>query len=195
MLDIWKRNGEEDMKKVKIYSEDRQLTKLGDKYYSQMFKAIQLVVLTVVYYNFNYDKKSIQELNDELHEMNKIMLDDHNVFEEAENTLIKKYNFDCEHEASIFPFRTLTAMMGGIPKKGGMRSINVAKVAAQTALESYLVLFLKVFLKREKLRSESELRSFWKNVIENGSNYAKGMDNNFVIEYFIDQIDLAIKED
>ena len=56
-----------------------------------------------------------------------------------------------------------------------------------------MVLFLHEFIKVLQ-PSPSDIQLYWESMVENADLYARGMTDDFVVKYFLDEIDLKITE-
>ena len=61
-----------------------------------------------------------------------------------------------------------------------------------SAIESFLVLTFSVLMEKNKRFGKTQMDLFWANLKANSENYAKGMTDQFIVEYFQDQLNLQL---
>lgn len=101
------------------------------------------------------------------------------------------YRFSCKESAKEFPIRAKMKMLGYKPKS--ISDWDIALQNATDAIEVCLVLFLHEFINVLQ-PSMGDVALWWRCMKENAMNYANGMTDDFVVQYFKDQIDLEITE-
>jgi hypothetical protein len=179
------------MKANKHEKELNRATKIAENSFSEVFKSMQLLHYTVLYYNFGFDKESIKDFQKNLTSYNNECLDDRDTFLAEEERILNVYRFSCEESAKKFPMRAKMKMIGIKPKR--MKDWDVALQNATDAIEVCLVLFLHEFIKVLQ-PSISDIQLYWSSMVENADLDARGMTDAFVEKYFMDEIELEIKE-
>ena len=170
---------------------DRQLKSIGDNAFLKTFSSIQLLGFTVLYYNFNFSTEKLTQFNKKLHEYNGELSGNFNAFDKAEKEIEKIWNVSLPHKVKEFPYRAKTYIIGGLPK-GGMQAINMEVVESNRAIESYIVLSLNALMQMDKKFGKAQFDCFYENLKANSMNYANGMRDEFIMEYFKEQIDINI---
>lgn len=182
------------MKARKFDQELYRATKVAENSFSEVFKSMQLLHYTVMYDKFDLGKEQIQEYQKNVTDYNNECLDNAETFRAEEDKLLTDYGFSCNEAARRFPLRAKMKMLGKRPKR--MSDWDVALQNATDAIEVCLVLFLHEFVKVLQ-PSPSDIRLYWESMVENADLYSRGMTDEFVVKYFLDEIDLEIvdKED
>lgn len=175
------------MKKNRIDQEINRRTKLAENSFSEVFRSMQLLNYTVLYYDFDFDKEDIKKFNENLRNNNENLTREE--FMIQEDRILKDYNFSCEKAAKDFPLRAKIKMIGKMPKR--MSDWDVSLGNAKDAIETCLLLFLNEFTTTWKKSSE-DVQVYWNSFVSNSMNYANGMTDEFVVKYFKDEIDLDI---
>lgn len=167
-----------------------QMKKVADFTFSKVFSSMQLLNFTVLYYNFDFDKEDIKTFNSHMIDYNNECLDDDKEFFSEEERIFTQYGFSCHKAAIEFPIRAKIRMMGKMPKS--KIEWEIAFRNATDAIEVCLVLILHEFTKNWNV-TPSDVAEYWDNLKANSMNYANGMTDEFVKQYFRDEIDLDIK--
>lgn len=170
---------------------EEKLKKTGDKSFAGMFESLQLLGFTVLYYNFNYSTEQMNKFNKRMHELNSTLLEDERLYAEAKEKIEKIWEVKLEKKVKEFPYRAKIHMIGGVPK-GGMKYINMALIEACYSIESFLVLTFSTLLEKEKKFGKTQMDCFYENLKSNAMNYANGMKDEFIIQYFKDQVNLIV---
>ena len=179
------------MRTVKFDKELYRATKVAENSFSEVFKSMQLLHYTVMYDKFDFDKPQIQDFHKNLIDYNNECLDNREAFLAEEEKLLTEYGFSCEESAKRFPTRAKMKMLGKRPKR--MSDWDVALQNATDAIEVFLVLALHEFIKVLKPSAE-DIQLYWDSMVENADLYARGMTDEFVEIYFVNEIDLKITE-
>ena len=180
---IWKvQKGKRSMKKSK--------RTLSDKGFEKMFRSMQYLNFTVLYYDFDFNKEQIKAFNAHNKDFNSNCLDCTAQFYAEEHRILKEYGFDCEKVVTELPFRAKLKILGVQPKT---RNLNQLLQGCNEAIEICLVMFLHEFTTTWNKKAD-DVRFYWKKFKENSMNYANGMTDSFVVQYFKDELDLAITE-
>lgn len=166
---------------------------VANKSFAEVFKSMQLLNLTVLYYDFDFDKESIKAYNANITKYNNECLDCKETFFAEEERILKVYRFSCEESAKVFPTRAKMKMIG-VKKFRSMADWDIALQNATDAINVCLVLFLHEFINVMQ-PSISDVALYWRCMRQNAENYANGMTDDFVVQYFRDQIDLDIQID
>lgn len=169
-----------------------QLKKISDKAFAETFKSIQLLGFTVLYYDFNYDTEKLTEFNRKMHEINKVYLDDEVMFDAEYKRISNILGVGLDHLVKEFPYRARVQMMGGLPK-GRMDAFNMANLSSINAIDSYMILACHILLEGKRA-GKTTLMKFWSTLKEYSVNYSNGMEDEFIVQYFKDQINLELCE-
>lgn len=179
------------MKAKKFDKELHRATKVAENSFSEVFKSMQLLHYTVMYDKFDFTKEMIQDFQKNLTDYNNECLDNREAFLAQEEKMLTEYGFSCEESAKRFPLRAKMKMLGRRPKR--MQDWDVALQNATDAIEVCLVLFLHEIVKVLQ-PSPDDIKLYWESMVENADLYARGMTDDFVVKYFLDEIDLKITE-
>lgn len=169
-----------------------KMKKYGDKVFCETFKSLQLLNFTVLYYNFNMGTEELKKVNDLMHENNGIILDDVVTYDDALAKVDKELGYDVRHIVKEFPYRARVKMMGGMPKQKNMQYMNMANLESLSAVESLFMLVCYTMMKSFKWH-KPQIELWWRNMKDNSMNYANGMKDEFIVQYFMDQIDLKLR--
>lgn len=175
------------MKKKQLEADIKKRTRLAENSFSQVFRSMQLLNYTVLYYDFDFDKEDIKKFNENLRINNEFLTRE--IFFEQEKRLLKEFSFSCEEAAKSFPLRSKIKMIGKMPKS--MSGWDVVLGNAKDAIETCLLLFLHEFTTTWQ-KTPEEIKAYWSSFVANSMNYANGMTDEFVMQYFKDEIDLDI---
>lgn len=179
------------MKTRNISAEIERRTKIAERSFSEVFRSMQLLNYTVLYYNFDFDKEMVKKFNANITDYNNECLDDSEAFFAEEARILKDFAFSCERSAKEFPMRAKMKMCGKRPK--GMKDWDIVLKNATEAIEICLLLFLHECVAEWNF-TESDVMLYWQNMKENAKCYADGMTDEFVVQYFKDYLDLEITE-
>ena len=164
-----------------------QRKQLADRCFEKTFRSMQLLHYTVLYYDFDFSKDDIKKFNSNVNDYNNECLDDRATFLKSEENILNEYGFSCEKAAKQFPLRAKLKIVCKVPNH------DIALKNAEDAIEVCLVLFLHEFTK-EWGKNGSDIALYWRCMKENAMNYANGMTDEFVKQYFKDELDLDITE-
>ena len=174
-------------------SPEARLKAIGDRVFCETFKSLQLLGFTVLYYDFNMETTALTDFNNRMHEKNAELLDSTDLYDAAVDKIEKLWNCKLSKKIMEFPYRPRVKMMGGLPKgKVGLQSFNMANLQSYSAIESFLVLTFSVLIERNRRFGKTQMDLFWSNLKANSENYAKGMTDRFIVEYFQDQLNLQL---
>ena len=179
------------MKVKKFEKQVERGKKIADKSFGEVFKSMQLLNFCVLYYDFDFDKEMLKNYNSNVRRYNNECLDSKEAFRNEEAKLLTDYKFSCVESAKEFPTRAKMKMLAFKPKR--LSDWDIALQNATDAIEVCLVLFLHEFIEELK-PSESDVALWWRCMKQNAENYVNGMKDDFVIQYFKDEIDLEITE-
>ena len=168
-----------------------KLKKTGDKSFAGMFESLQLLGFTVLYYNFDYSTAKMTQFNDKMHELNDKLLEDAALYDKEKEKIEKIWGTSLAKKVKEFPYRSKVHILGGLPK-GGMMHINMAILEACSAIESFLILSFASLMEMDRKFGKVQMDVFYSNLKENSMNYAKGMKDEFIVQYFKDQINLTL---
>lgn len=170
---------------------DEKLKKTGDKSFAAMFESLQLLGFTVLYYNFDYSTERMTQFNGKMHELNETLLEDVELYDKAKNKIEKIWGENIERKVKEFPYRAKVHILGGLPK-GGMMFINMANLEACSAIESFLILTFSTLMEMDCKFGKVQFDCFYENLKTNSMNYVNGMKDEFIVQYFKDQVNLKL---
>ena len=159
------------------------------KSFEKMFRAMQYLNLCTLYYDFDFDKEQLKQFNANVTDYNNSSLTTENFYTELAR-IYNQYGFDCKKAIFEFPFR---AKLKILEVKPGGRYITDNLKESNNAMQICLVLFIRELITSWG-KSAGDIQLYWSKMKEYSLNYANGMTNEFVQQYFIEQIDLAITE-
>lgn len=163
-------------------------TKVAKNCYKETFWSMQLSSLYCLYYDIDFSKQKIRNFNKALTKHDEEARSrDIDLFEIEHR--FRKMGFDCEKEAIQFPFRAKVKMAGKIHT----RDMDVAVHNINDAIETYLVLAIYTLRKNYHF-SMDKIRQWWQCIRDFSINYATGMNDEHVIEYFIQECGLGINK-
>lgn len=177
------------MKRKTFNKQFEQMKKVANRTFEEVFRSMQLLNYTVLYYDFNFSKEDIKTFNQNITDYNNSCIDDKEAFFKEIDRLLTEYNFSCEKSAKEFPARAKMKMMQY--KCKDMKEWDVALHNSTDAVEVCLVLFLRE-LTTTWSKDASDVALYWEKMKENSINYANGMTDDFVRQYFRDELDLDI---
>lgn len=167
------------------------LQKLYNTSFEEVFRSMQMLNFTVLYYDFDFDKDDLKIFNKNIVEYNDKYLDNKELFVAAEAVLLNEYQFNCEKQAAAFPFRAKIKMMKLPKTRLSVEARQIAIGAANHSINVFLVLALQEFVTGWGKTPEDVAR-YWERMLENAINYSNGMTDEFVVQYFKDQLNLDI---
>ena len=163
--------------------------------YEETFRSAQMLSFTVLYDLFDMDKKQLKELNAHLVEHVNRDLDDSEKSTAISNKLLNEFGLDVTYVVKTFPHRAKIKMAGYTSKNSKKLRLTDWELVLDGfhhSMRDYLVLVLNELITNWS-KTEEELKSYCDKMIEFSSvTYAEGMTNEFVVDYFIDQLDLSI---
>ena len=162
--------------------------------FSEIFTSMQLISFTTLYSEpedggFDFSKQKIQNFNDFMRKHNQEIVDKQ-LDSRTIEALFRKSGFDCEKEASNFPYRAKVKMYGG-KKLKTKHDYNVMLASVNVAIESYLI--LTVYTLRTHYNFTWEMiRNWWESCINTSKLYSDGLTDQFVMDFIKDEIDITI---
>ena len=168
--------------------------KLSEECFVEVFYSIQFLGFCVLGMEeedggFNFSEEQITIFNNSIKENNETY-DAAGMMSYAMEALLKKQiNFDCRQEAKKFPYRAKMKMCG--KKLKGMKNYEIAVGSTTEAVEAYLVLAVQT-LREEFSFSKEMVNKWWSKCIEISNLYARGMTDEFIIDYLEKEFGLKI---
>lgn len=158
------------------------------KSFEKMFRAMQYLNYCTLYYDFDFDKEQLKQFNANVTDYNNTSLNTENFYKE-EARIFREYGFDCKKAVFEMPFRAKLKIIEIKPGKNTTEKLS----ECNEAMEICLVLFIRELV-TSCSKNAGDIQLYWQKMKEYSLNYANGMTNEFVQQYFIDQIDLKITE-
>lgn len=157
----------------------------------EVFKSAQLSGAYTIYYDMDFSKEELQEFSNKLEEHNNEEIN-HNIhLADLRNFALEKYQFDGPAEAYKFPYRAKLKMYG---KKTTPKSIIDINVAATDALECYMLL-VGYTLHTDYGFTKDQFMKWYEKFVDFCKLYSDGLTDEHVLEYFIQECNLTIKEE
>lgn len=160
------------------------------KSFENTFRSMQYLNYCTVYYDFDFDKEQIKQFNANAMEYNHTVFDNAESFFAEEKRLSSKYGFDFQKAVKEMPMRAKLKIIG---IKQNSKNTAYKLKECHDAIEMCLVLFIHE-LTTSWGKNTDDIKLYWQKMKEYSMNYANGMTDAFVQQYFIDQIDLAITD-
>lgn len=164
------------------------MKQIYSKSFENTFNAMQCMAWTVLYYNFDFDKDKLITFQRGLTNHDKI-IDKKQKYVEVCETLRDEHNLDCHKLAVAFPYISKMKMAGYDSKK--VKGTKAALMACDNAIEVFLVIFFYELIKEWGYTREQVLKCY-EQMKKNALLYRQGMKNEFVQQYFKDELDLTI---
>ena len=158
------------------------------KAFENTFNAMQCLGQTVLYYDFDFDKDKLIVFQRGLTKHNKIV-DEKGKYLAVDKFLKEEHYLDCRKLAVAFPYISKMKMAEYDTRK--VKGTKAALVACNNAIEVFLVIFFYELIKEWGYSREQVLECY-EQMKANALLYRKGMTNEFVKQYFKDEIDLVI---
>ena len=184
-----KTSSKEDTKQI---SYDRDF-KLAKDCYSEIFASMQLICLTVLYSaeedrGFDFSEKRIKNFHEFLTKHNRDNIDGILDCDEQEKSY-RRCGFDCERLAEKFPYRAKMKMYGKPVKS--LRDNEIFLASVNAAIESYLILAIYT-LRKHYYFTWAMIRHWWESCLDIADLYARGMTDDFVMQFMKDECNLVI---
>lgn len=159
------------------------------KAFENTFDAMQCLGWTVLYYDFDFDtKEKLTAFQKGLTKHDKI-IDEKDKYYTVDKFLKEEHSLDCHKLAVAFPYISKMKMAEYDTRK--VKGTKAALVACDNAIEVFLVIFFYELIK-EWGYSRNQVIDCYEQMKANALLYRKGMTNEFVQQYFKDEIDLVI---
>jgi hypothetical protein len=158
------------------------------KSFENVFNAMQCMAWTCLYYDFDFDKDKLIVFQRGLTKHNKIV-DEKGKYIAVDKFLKEENDLDCHKLAVAFPYISKMKMAEYDTRK--VKGTKAALVACDNAIEVFLVIFFYELIK-EWGYSREQVIECYEQMKANALLYRKGMTNEFVQQYFKDEIDLII---
>lgn len=164
------------------------MKQIYSKSFENTFNAMQCMAWTVLYYNFDFDKDKLLVFQRGLTKHNKIV-DEKQKYLSVDKFLKDEHDLDCHKLAVAFPYISKMKMAEYDTRK--VKGTKAALVACDNAIEVFLVIFFYELIKEWGYRREKVLECY-EQMKNNALLYRRGMTNEFVQQYFKDELDLKI---
>lgn len=174
-----------------VYVDIQKRKALAENCFGEVFKSIQMTNLYVLYYIFDFSKQKIQNFNKIIRKHNTEY--DLGIIkpQELEDKFKANIGFDCEKQAEKFPYRAKIKMYGKRLKTTQDYDIAIKNINA--AIETYLILAVHTLHTNYKF-SAKMIEVWWEECIKFSlDNYANGMKDEHVVQYFKQECDLDIE--
>ena len=100
----------------------------------------------------------------------------------------RKTGFDCDKEASWFPYAAKMKMSG---RKIKPSEVRIILASVDTAIAAYLLLAIHT-LRKHYLFSWVDIYQWWNKCKEVGELYSRGMTDDFIVTFMKEECDLEI---
>jgi hypothetical protein len=180
--------GNEQQANKTTYEMELDMKRTYSKSFENVFNAMQCLCWTVLYYDFDFDKDKLIVFQRGLTKHDKI-IDEKNKYLAVDKFLKEEHKLDCHKLAVAFPYISKMKMAEYDTRK--VKGTKAALVACDNAIEVFLVIFFYELIKEWGYSREQVLECY-EQMKENALLYRKGMTNEFVQQYFKDEIDLVI---
>ena len=171
------------------YAKIAENIKISKNCFSDIFTSMQMINYYILYYEFDFSKKKVENFSETLTKHNQeyddgVLIPD--VLEEKIRTGLK---FDCWKEAMNFPYRSRRKMFAG--KTKNMADYEIFLTSTNAAIETYLI--LAVYTLHENYRFTGKmLQIWWEKFIDFAMLYADGLTDDHIEKYFKQECNLEI---
>ena len=185
-----KKTSSKEYPKQSSYDRDFKLAK---NCYSEVFTSMQLICLTVLYSaeedgGFDFSEKRMKNFHEFFVKHNQENIDGLLCLDEKEESY-KRCGFDCERLAEKFPYRAKIKMYGKPVKS--LRDNEIFLASVNAAIESYLILAIYT-LRKHYYFTWAMIRYWWESCLDIADLYARGMTDDFVMQFMKDECNLVI---
>ena len=156
--------------------------------FENTFEAMQCLCWTVLYYDFDFDKENLIKFQKGLTVHDKI-IDEEQKYQNVYEMLRDEYGIDCHKLAVAFPYISKINMAGYDKRK--VKGVKATLSGCDNAIEVFLVIFFNE-LATEWGKDRESLLECYERMKQNALLYRQGMKNEFVEQYFKDELDLTI---
>ena len=179
------------MKPNKIYKKEVQNKKAADISFDAVMKSMQLLNYTVLFPYFDFEKDEMEQFNGRITSYHNECLDCHEKFYAEVGRLVREYNFNVLELANKFPLRAKLKIIG---KK--FKSKDAWEVAMKNANDAIMIVLTICAheLTTNWGKGADDLALYAEKLLENAMNYANGMTDAFVEQYFRDYANLVYIE-
>lgn len=175
---------------VSKHTSSQNLMNLKKSAFCNTFDSMQLLNLTVLYYNFNFSKEKLKVVGDMYIKSDHQLLDNIELCSVVESKITHVLGYSMRDIVKKFPYRSVSKMMN-VKIRGNTHAITTVYNSALQAIYSLTLLVLDIMIDHYHW-SKTEIELWWSNIVSNAENYKYGMTDQFITEYFKDQIDLEI---
>lgn len=172
-----------------IYSQIAKNVKKSNSCFLDIFTSMQMVNFYILYYEFDFSKKKVENYNEILRRHNKEYDDGGFTSDEMEQKHLKGLGFDCWKEAMKFPYRARRKMFGG--KTKNMADYEIFLTSTNAAIETYLILAVHTLHQNYRF-SGAMIHRWWEKFIDFAMLYAEGLTDEHIAKYFKQECDLDI---
>ena len=172
------------------YKRDWQL---AENCYAEVFTSLQLICFSALYSavedgGFDFSKQKLKNFNKFLTQHNQENIDGILSSKETEKLILNDFGFSCAGGATAFPYAAKMKMAG---RKIKPSEVRVILASVDVAIEAYLVLAIYTLRKHYRFTA-LDINCWWKKCREIGELYAKGMTDEFILQFIKDECDLEI---
>ncbi len=168
-----------------------KMRKAGDISFDAIFKSMQLLNHTVLFPYFDFEKEDMEKFQERITSYDNICVSNKAEFYREVLILKEKYDFDVVKLAKEFPTRAMIQIVGNNFKS--KYEWAIARKKTVDAVQSILTICAHE-LTTNWGKGAEDLAIYWEKLKENAMNYANGMDDKFVEQYFKDYADLDITD-
>lgn len=151
-------------------------------------KSLQCLNYTVLYYNFNFGREDLTEISKILEVTNELVM---NNFDLLRNEVEEVVGKSIESMTREIPFRSILSITGVANTKKYMPNMFELANKGYRAVEQCIV-WVAYTMIHEKKWGKTQILQWWSNMKENSKNYQNGMTDQFVSDYFVEQIGAGI---
>lgn len=158
--------------------------------FCNVFRALQLSGLYVLYYDLDWTESEIKEFGANLIEINRLNISGEIKLSEMRETICTITGVDCVEENDKFPYRTKIKMcdLSIRPKFS-----HILGISADDATEAYLELAFYTLVDKYEFDGD-QLRDWVSHLKDFCKLYTQGMTDKHVLEYFEKEVGMTITE-
>jgi len=167
----------------------RKLQAIKDRAYTHAFQSMQLLNFTVLYYDFDMSKEELTDFSNRLIEMTNKTKDNPNarlMYLEWQAKVIEEWGRNPSATSLEMPYRALAKMVGGISPRDAWASSDIV-IQGYEAVEQLITAAFMVLMEHNNFR-RADMDKWWERIKGNSDNYIKGMTDDFVFEYFQNEL-------
>lgn len=171
------------------YQQIAQNVKISKSCFSDIFTSMQMINFYILYYEFDFSKKKVENFSEILRRHNTEYDDGGLISDEMEEKHRKGLGFDCWKEAMKFPYRARRKMFNG--KTKNMAEYEIFLTSTNAAIETYLILAVHTLHENYRF-TRSMVRRWWDKFVDFSMLYAEGLTDEHITKYFKQECNLEI---